>query len=330
MSDHEIRVGPFDGERSIIAGARHARPGSVAAWVQPLPPLDLGSDPFAEGNEHQTPPEVDAHRPAGGPADGPGWRTRVVPNAFPLLTPFAADAEPEAVPQLFGAVAAVGTHEVIVQSPGPHRTLGELAPQQLHHVVAMWQRRLRAHAGAAARHLFVNERAEAGASQDHTHAQLVALPTVPMLLARERERAEAYAQQTMGGSLAGDVLQEEVRRGHRVVAIDDDAVLLAPWASRGAYHLTILPRRTALRFEDEPDGMASAMLGDALRRLAARFGAPPPLNLWLRTAVSGAERTSWRMELLPALARPGGVELGAGIAVCTVAPEQAARELRDL
>lgn len=329
MSDHEIRTSPFDGERTIIAGARHGRPG--AEWsVEPLAPLGPERDPFLEGHEAQTPPELDAFRPGGGPADGPGWLTRVVPNAYPLLSAEAAPAEPEAIPQLFGAATATGSHEVIVQSPAAVRTLSELAPEQIHHVVAMWQQRLRAHAGAPARHLIVNERAESGASQEHTHAQLVVLPAVPMLLARERERAEAYAQQTMGGSLAGDYLQEEVRRGHRVIAVDDDAVLIAPWASRSAYHLTILPRRTALRFEDEPVGIAAGMLADAVRRLAVRFGAPPPLNLWVRTAVSGAERTSWRIELLPALTRSGGVELGAGIDVCTVAPEQAAQELRDL
>jgi UDPglucose--hexose-1-phosphate uridylyltransferase len=151
---------------------------------------------------------------------------------------------------------------------------------------------------------------------------------VPAELARERERAEAYTLQTMGGDLTADVLQEEVRRGERIVAIDDDVVLIAPWASRSAYHLTILPRRAALRFEDQPDGIGGRMLHLALTRLAERFGTPPPINLWVRTAVSGAERTSWRIELLPALEQHGGVELGLGVDVCTVPPEQAAAELR--
>ena len=329
MSGHEVRTCPFDGSRTIVAAGRASRPG--AEWsVEPAAAVDTASDPFLEGHEAQTPPEVDADRPGGGAADGPGWVTRVVPNAFPLVAADAPEAEREALPELFGAAPAAGAHEVVIQSPQAVGSLAELDPSQLRRVVAMWQQRLRAHAGAPARQLFVNERVRAGASQAHTHAQLVTLPAVPGALARERERADAYAVRMMGSTLAADYLQEEVRRGHRVVAVDDEVVLIAPWASRGPFHLTILPRTAALAFEGQAEGIGASMIGDALRRLAARFGAPPPLNLWVRTAVSGAERTSWRIELLPALTQVGGLELSTGLDVCTVAPETAAAELRSL
>ena len=74
-------------------------------------------------------------------------------------------------------------------------------------------------------HLIVNERREAGASLPHTHAQLYALDFVPARVARERERFGAYATRTMGGNLLADLVQEEVRRRERIVAIDDEAVL---------------------------------------------------------------------------------------------------------
>ena len=66
-----------------------------------------------------------------------------------------------------------------------------------------------------------------------------------------------------------------------------------------------------------------------VERLSARFGSCPPLNLWLRTAPQGAEQFCWRIEILPRLTNLAGLELGAGVDVCTVAPEQAAAELRD-
>lgn len=326
---HEVRVSPFDGTRTIVAAARGDRPGG-GFEIAPMAPIEPSADPFLEGHEDRTPPELDADRPGGGPADGPGWLVRVVPNKFPLVADAAPVPDAEAIPDLFGVAPALGAHEVVIQSPHAVGSLAELDEAQLIRVVTMWQRRLRAHVAAPARVLFVNERPRAGASQPHTHAQLVALPQVPAALARERERAEAYAVRTQGASLPGDYLQEEVRRGERVVAVHDDTVLVAPWASRGAFHLTLLPRRTALRFEDEPAGVGAAGLADALRRLTARFGGPPPLNLWVHTAVSGAERTAWRIELLPALAQPGGLELSTGLSVCTVAPEAAAAELRAL
>lgn len=325
----ELRTCPLSGRRTIVAARRTDRPGGELR-VTPPAPIDPVTDPFLEGHEDQTPPELDADRPAGGPADTPGWRTRVIPNRWPLLSADAPVPELEAQPQLLRAAPARGEHEVIVQAPAAAGGLAELGAEHVAQVVAMWQRRLRAHAEAPARHLIVNERTEAGASQPHTHAQLMSLPFVPGDFARERERAQAWWVQTMGGNLTADYLQEEVRRGERIVAIDDECVLLAPYASRRAYHLTILPRRAALRLEDEPAGIGGAMLHDALRRLAARFGAQPPLNAWVRTAAQGAEHSSWRIELLPALATAGGVELGAGVDVCTVAPEQAADELRAL
>ena len=93
--------------------------------------------------------------------------------------------------------------------------------------VDVWRERMRAHADAACVHVIVNERREAGASLPHTHAQLYALDFVPAAVARERERFGAYATRTMGGNLLADLVQEEVRQRERIVAIDDETVLMA-------------------------------------------------------------------------------------------------------
>jgi UDPglucose--hexose-1-phosphate uridylyltransferase len=71
------------------------------------------------------------------------------------------------------------------------------------------------------------------------------------------------------------------------------------------------------------------MLHEALSRLARRFGTNPPLNLWVRTAPSGAEHFSWRIDILPRLTFLAGLELGAGVHLNIVAPERVAGELRD-
>src|SRR5205085_8314863 len=97
-----------------------------------------------------------------------------------------------------------------------------------------------------------------------------ALSFVPVLVARERERFTAYNEQTMGGNLLGDVASDEVRRRDRLVAIDDEALLICPWASHGSFELRIVPRDPAARFEQDDRG--AAMLATALRALTARFG----------------------------------------------------------
>lgn len=324
---NELRVDPLTGLKSIIAAGRASRPGGGFA-LDPAAPVDPEGDPFLEGHEDRTPPEVWALRPQGGEHDTPGWLLRAVPNLYPAVTPDAAAPPPDPQPDLFTAQPAAGVQEVIVNSPEPVTSLSDLSVEQVQIAVDGWRERMRAHADAACVHLLVNERREAGASLPHTHAQLYALESVPAAVARERERFGAYATRTMGGNLLGDLLQEEVRRRERIVAIDDEAVLLAPYASRGPFQLMLVPRRPRTRFEDE-GASGAALLHDALMRLRRRLGASPPLNMWVRTAPRGADAFCWRIDIIPRLTHLAGLELGVGLNLCVVAPEQAAQELRD-
>jgi UDPglucose--hexose-1-phosphate uridylyltransferase len=324
----EIRIDPLTGQRAIIVGARIDRPGG-ALWGGPETSPEPGRDPFAEGNEDLTMPELYAVRPGGGPPDTPGWKVRVFPNLYPALDGDAPVPEPSATPELFWAGPALGAHEVIVNAPAAVPVLADLDAEQVALAVDVWRERMRAHSEAACLHLIVNERREAGASLPHTHAQLFALEFVPAAIARERERFGAYATRTMGGNLLADLVQQEVRRRERIVAIDSETVLMAPYGARVPYQLMIAPRTPRMRFEDDgPTG--AAMLHAALRRLAAHLGESPPLNLWVRTAPRGAEHFCWRIDILPRLTTLAGLELGTGVNLNTVAPEQVAAQLRDL
>jgi UDPglucose--hexose-1-phosphate uridylyltransferase len=253
---------------------------------------------------------------------------RVVPNKYPALQPAGASPEPDARPDLYAASPAVGAHEVIINAPSSVSSLADLPVEQVRTAVDAWRERVRFHGDAACVQLIVNERREAGASLPHTHAQLYALPFVPAEVARERERFGAYATRTMGQNLLGDLVQEEVRRRERIVAIDDEAVLMAPYASRVPYALMLAPRTPRARFEDDgPTG--ASLLHDGLGRLAAVLGASPPLNLWLRTAPQGADQFCWRIDIAPRLTHLAGLELSTGVNLNIVAPETAAARLRD-
>jgi UDPglucose--hexose-1-phosphate uridylyltransferase len=323
----ELRIDPLSGLKVIVAGERGARPG---AWldVEPRPPVDPERDPFSAGHEDQTPPEVYALR-----EDGGGWKVRVVPNLYPALS--AGEPNPaedplgsgRGEPDLFAVRPALGAHEVIVNAPDPVSSLAELSPDQVETAMSVWRERMRAHADASYVHIIVNEGKEAGASLPHTHAQLYALPFVPAAVARERERFTAYSNRMGGRNLLEDLLQEEVRRRERVVAIDDEAVALCPFGARVPFHLQVVPRRPAARFSDEGP-LGARMLHGVLNRLAIVLGSLPPLNIWVRTAPRDAERFCWRLELLPRLAQLAGLEIGTGVHLNVLAPEDAAERLR--
>ncbi|HWM63501.1 MAG TPA: hypothetical protein VNP96_05860 [Solirubrobacterales bacterium] len=352
MSAPEIRIDQLTGLRTILAPGRADRP---EGFKRPAGE-EKGAEncPFCEGREGRTPPEAYAVRPGDGQPDTPGWTSRVVPNLYPALSEEEQDADAGAAsvaaatsseagafasagdpllesrragePDLFASRPAVGAHEVIVNAPEHVTAMAELSEERFAGAIATWRERMRAHSDAAYVQLVVNEGSGAGASLPHTHAQLYALPFVPAVVARERERAGAYAERTAGGSLLGDVLVEEVRRRERLVAIDDEAALICPWASRSPYELRVVPRGDAPRFEHDTAG--AAMLHTALRLLAERFDGSPELNLWVRTAPRGTEHFHWYVDIAPRLTTKAGFELGTGVDINIYPPERAAADLQ--
>jgi UDPglucose--hexose-1-phosphate uridylyltransferase len=289
-----------------------------------------------------------ANRPDG-PPDSTGWSQRSVPNLYPVLDSESAAPAPRteqpaaesgltssidplgaggrgAGMELFASQPAEGAHEVIVNTPEHLTTLGSLSPDTLAAAVAAWRERMRAHPDAAFVHVIVNEGPDAGASLEHTHAQLYALGFVPAAVARERERSRAYHERTMGSHLLGDVAVEEIRRRERLVAVDDESVLVCPWASRSPFELRVIPRQPRPRFEEDEGG--AAMIGTALRALEGALGSMPQFNLWVRTAPSGAEEFCWHVDIVPRLTIMAGFELGTEVPINVYPPERAAADLR--
>jgi UDPglucose--hexose-1-phosphate uridylyltransferase len=207
-----------------------------------------------------------------------------------LVLPEEGDWRVRVVPNLYPALER---QEVVVHSRRHIRTLAELEDDEPELVAEAWQRRAAAHGGYV--HALVNEGREAGSSLPHSHSQLVWLPEPPP--AHARPRVEAFLEG--GGLVAG-----------------------CPWASRLPYETVIAPA------EPDPAGIQSPLLGPAVRLLAEivrRLHAvegPVPLNAWLEH-----DEHDWRIVLLPRLTILAGLELGAGIFVNTLPPEEAAHRL---
>ncbi len=326
----------------MLAPGRAERPEAFAPQPVEVKPDAAERCPFCEGREDRTPLEVWADRPGDGGADTPGWRVRSVPNLYPVIggregagapeTGFASSIDPLKAStrngnvDLFRSQPADGAHEVIVHGPVHATSMTQLSDELFAAAIDGWRARMRAHPEAAYKHLIVNEGPDAGASLEHSHAQLYALGFVPTEIARERERTVAYFERTMGSHLLEDIGVEEIRRRERFVAVDDDALLVCPWASRSPFELRVIPRKPAARFEDDDAG--TGMIRAALGALAGALGSMPQFNLWVRTAPHGSDEFCWHVDILPRLTNRAGFELGTGVDINVYPPERAAADLR--
>jgi len=332
----EFRRDPLHNTWVVFAPERQRRPQDYAAAT--LTPSAL--DPFAEGNERFTPPEVYAARSEKTKANEPGWRVRVVPNRYPALR---IEGQLEAKPEgLYDRVTGIGAHEVIIETPHAKTALEDLSIHGIAEVFASYRERIfdldkdpRFH------HIYIfkNHGASAGASLVHAHSQLVALPVVPPHVESKLRRAREHylAKQR---SLFTDILHTEQTAGTRMVAENDGYALFCPYASRFPFELAVFPRRHNPDFVScKPNELydLAEVVRFALQRLNAVLE-KPGYNLLLHTAplkrplnerfASAKHDYCWHLEIVPRFQSLAGFEIGLGTYINTVYPEDAARFLR--
>ncbi len=263
--------------------------------------------PFCPGHEAETPPETQAVRPGGGGPDTPGWLVRAVPNKFPAVAP------------------EEGVHEVIVNTPRHLVRFGDLTDEEAGTAGGVWADRIaavEADARGLCPFLFLNQGAAAGASLQHTHAQLVGLPMEPpRLLARERAFAEAPRC-----PVCADM---EAAADDRIVAEADGLVAWAPEVPPLSGTVRIAPAAHLPDWTAEPGPAEAARF---LRRQTANvtdlLGAED-VNLWLNRPRRGrGDRYHWHVDLIPRLGTLAGLELGTGVIAVATSPAEIAGRLR--
>jgi len=319
-----------------VATERGRRPHDFAAVAESVPAVGT-SCPFCEGNEHMTPPEVMAYRAPGSAANGPGWELRVVSNLYPAFGPAEGNSEAYRV-GLYTAMNGLGLHEVLINSPRHAEDLGLAPMEAVERVVRGYIDRYRAHEQHAAVKytlIIVNHGRAAGASREHPHAQLFGIPLVPPVVEAEIRGVERYRRANEGRCPYCDIIDYEIGQGERIVYANDGFVVMAPFASRVPFECLILPRRHDGRFErmsPEEQRQFAEALRDSLGRLR-RGLSNPPYNFFIHTAPHGSQDGQgyhWHLEVLPKLSIAAGFELGSGIMIDTVTPEQAAAFLRGV
>src|SRR4051794_28879768 len=173
-----------------------------------------------------TPHEVLSVRRYGGP-NAPGWDLRVVPNQFPVLrVEGSLDRQGEG---LFDKMTGIGAHEVIIESPRHEDSLATMSDAAIEQVLLAFKARVQdLKQDRRFRYIiiFKNHGAAAGASLEHSHSQLIALPIVPREVRDEVDGARAhYAAKER--CIFCDVLRQEIADGRRLISETADMVAIA-------------------------------------------------------------------------------------------------------
>lgn len=289
--------------------------------------------PFCPGHESKTPPEVLAYR-ASGEANGPGWTLRVVPNKFPALrVEGELDRQGEG---LYDRMNGVGAHEVIIESPEHSATLAKMSDVRVADLFFAVRDRINDLArDPRLRYMLVfkNHGEGAGATLEHTHSQLIALPVVPKRVQEEINGAHRYFE-FRDRCVYCDILQQETAEGVRVVYRSAHFLVIAPFASSFPFECWIVPLRHASHFHLSPPEVIHD-LGSVMRILAAKLDKTleePPYNFVLHTTPvreGELEHYHWHLEVAPKLTRVAGFEWGSSFFLNPTPPEEAAQFLRD-
>jgi UDPglucose--hexose-1-phosphate uridylyltransferase len=287
--------------------------------------------PLCPGNEHETPAAI--LTVAGADRLEP-WALRVVPNLYPIVSP-AVTGTTGTAPLLRGR-PVTGIHELVVETPLHDKDLPDREQKYVQLLFEVLQARLRHLAARPSTRyvvIFKNKGIEAGTSLHHPHSQIVALDFVPDAVRHRVQIARRFHAES-GNCLLCSIVDEERRAGARIVFESDGFVAFAPYASGSAGEALLVPLQHAPSFTTTP-AVVCEQLGRSLvallRRTREAF-ADPAYNLVLHTAPKrwlADPALHWYWQITPRLTRAAGFELGTGLVINSLAPEEAAAALRD-
>jgi UDPglucose--hexose-1-phosphate uridylyltransferase len=232
-----------------------------------------------------------------------------------------------------GLVGDVGSWSTIAAPKGHHGTLADEAEGIVVSMLAAAREEIRAaqaRTGTDYLQVVQNWGAQSGARTNHLCIDVYDLPQIPHRIGEEMGGAARYVIRE-GVCPWCRLVRDEVASRERLVFEDAGAVCFAPWASRSPFELWVVPRHHEADFGRASDAMvtsASETLRKVLRLLAVLDW--PAYNLVLHTAPLHErvdEVFHWHWEIHPRLREIAGLELGTGLPVNPVSPEEAVEEL---
>jgi UDPglucose--hexose-1-phosphate uridylyltransferase len=349
-SVREIRINPVvPAESVLVATARGMRPKKAEAPAPRDTRAHVETCPFCRGNERMTPPQI-ARYP-----DADPWNIRIVENLYPVL----GDDQPQSA-FAFGlqqTIDGYGRHEVIVDHDHHGITLHEMNVEHIAMLFGAYRDRMEQLYRSDPRIRYVlafkNFGPAAGGSIPHTHSQIIAMPVVPENVQVEIENSHVFHNKnhhcifcalidealtfeaTIYDRASGEV-RRKVNVGQFVIERGAHFIAIKPFASRYEWEVHLLPLKHEadyLRVTPELLADFARVMRRTMQRLDAVVGGVQ-YNYFLHSLPHGGDYSRcaasyhWHLEICPRTSIPTGFELGSGLYVNTISPEDAAAKLR--
>jgi len=346
----EIRINPIvPSESVLVATARSMRPRKEEAPAPRDTRKHVDTCPFCTGNEHMTPPTIQAW-----PSEA-DWQIRLVENLYPVL-----GDDRQSSNLVFGlqqAIEGYGRHEVFIDHRDHGIALHEMSHDHLAMLFGAYRDRMQQLYDADPRLRYVlvfkNFGPAAGASIAHTHSQIIAMPVVPENVYNEITHSRAYHREnhhcvfcalidealtfeaTIYDRSSGEI-RRRINVGQYVVERGERFIAIKPFASRFEWEVHVLPLHHQSDFLEitEADRRDLArVMQRTMARLDAVIGGAQ-YNYFLHSRPRGeayedcGQSYHWHLEICPRTSIPTGFELGSGLFVTTISPEEAAARLR--
>jgi UDPglucose--hexose-1-phosphate uridylyltransferase len=314
------------------------KPDALKEYIQQaVPKKQTGKFcPFCAGNEDKTPPEIFVDRRPDSLPNQAGWNLRVIANKFPALR-IEGDLDRMGI-GMYDQMNGVGAHEVIIETCDHNKDIVDLDDSHTAKIIfAFKQRLLDLKKDTRFKYIliFKNHGASAGASLEHSHSQLIALPIIPKKIKEALRGAEKYYN-FKERCVYCDIIDQEIQSKERMVSETDNFLAFSPFASCTPFEIWIMPKQHSSHFEQIKEERVyefSQILKDVLWRLK-KVLTDPPFNFIINTAPIQQEQElgfyHWHMQILPKLTRSAGFEWGTGFYINPSPPEQTARLLRQV